>query len=276
MNYDLLVDLALAEDAGLGDLTSESIFPPDATAEGEIVAREALVLCGVHVAARVFNRSDPDVSVEPLEKDGARLQAGDAAIRVSGPVRGILTAERTALNFLQFLSGIATLARSYADAAAPYGVRVCDTRKTLPGFRALSKYAVRCGGCFNHRSSLADHVLIKDNHIAAAGDIANAVRRARAYAPHTAKIEVEADSLEMVSEAVAAGADIILLDNMTPDRITAAKELVGGRAVLEASGGITLENLGPYAQTGIDVISVGALTHSNRAADLSLDLDGQI
>jgi len=191
-------------------------------------------------------------------------------LRVAGPTVSLLAAERTALNFLQRLSGVATLSRSFADAGAPLGVRVVDTRKTTPGYRALEKYAVRCGGCSNHRSSLGEHVLIKDNHIAAAGSLAKAVRLARAGAPHLSRIEVEAKTLDEVRGAVRSGADVILLDNMTPDRIRAAVAIIAGAAVIEVSGGVRLETLRGLAVAGVDVVSVGAITHSPKAADFSL------
>jgi len=193
-------------------------------------------------------------------------------MNVAGPTASMLTAERTALNFLQRLSGVATLARTFADAVADTGVRIVDTRKTTPGWRALEKYAVRCGGCFNHRSSLGEHVLIKDNHIAAAGSLGRAVKLARAAAPHLAKIEVEAKTLSEVKAALRAGAEVILLDNMAPEMIRRAIVLVGGAAVVEVSGGVRLATLRDYALPGVDVISIGALTHSATAVDLSLDL----
>ena len=204
--------------------------------------------------------------------DGDRIKAGGQVLAVSGPTASLLTAERTALNFLQRLSGVATQARKYAAAVDGTGVRIVDTRKTTPGWRALEKYAVRTGGCFNHRSSLGEHVLIKDNHIAAAGSLARAVRLARAAAPHLARIEVEAKTLAEVREALRAGAEVILLDNMTPDRVRAAVALIAGGAVVEVSGGVRYETLRAYALPGVDVISVGALTHSAPAADLSLTL----
>src|SRR5206468_2187220 len=191
-------------------------------------------------------------------------------LNVTGPTTSLLTAERTALNFVQRLSGIATLARKFAAAVAVTGVRIVDTRKTTPGWRALEKYAVRCGGCFNHRSSLGEHVLIKDNHIAAAGSLSRAVKLARSAAPHLAKIEVEAKTLAEVREALRAGADVILLDNMTPALIRQAVALIGGAAVVEVSGGVRFETLRDYALPGVDVISIGALTHSATAVDLSL------
>jgi nicotinate-nucleotide pyrophosphorylase (carboxylating) len=267
-----LIDLALEEDAGLGDVTSRAIFPSRHRSRAFIAAGGDAVVCGLEVAARVFARVDPALRVALGARDGDRVKPGRVVLRVAGPTASLLTAERTALNFLQRLSGIATLARRFADAAAPLGVRVVDTRKTTPGYRALEKYAVRCGGCANHRSSLGEHVLIKDNHIAAAGSLAKAVRLARAGAPHPAKIEVEAKTLSEVREAVRAGAEVILLDNMTPDRIRAAVAIIGGAAMVEISGGVRLETLRAHAVDGVDVISVGALTHSAPAADFSLTI----
>ena len=269
---DHLIDLALEEDAGLGDLTSRAIFPAAHRSRAVIDAKQDLVLCGLEVAARVFAKVDPALKTRLLASDGDRVHRGDAVLRVEGPTVSLLTAERTALNFLQRLSGIATQARKYADAIEGTGVRLVDTRKTTPGFRALEKYAVRTGGCFNHRSSLGEHVLIKDNHIAAAGSLARAVHLCRAAAPHLAKIEVEAKSLAEVSKACLAGADVILLDNMTPAQVHEALVLIGGRAAVEISGGVRYETLRDYAIPGVDVISIGALTHSVHAVDLSLDL----
>ena len=274
---DHLIDLALAEDAGLGDVTSRAIFPPDHRSRAVVEAGQDLVVCGLAVAARVFERLSPALAVRALAADGDRVKSGAVVLRVQGPTIPLLTAERTALNFIQRLSGIATQARRFADrarqlseAAETPAVRIVDTRKTTPGWRALEKYAVRCGGCFNHRSSLGEHVLIKDNHIAAAGSLAKAVQRARAAAPHTAKVEVEAKTFAEVRAAVRAGAEVILLDNMTPDRIRAAVAIIAGAAVVEISGGVKYETLGDYVMPGVDVISVGALTHSAPAADLSL------
>ncbi len=269
-----LIDLALEEDAGLGDVTSRAIFPARHRSRAVIDARQDLVICGLEVAAAVFARVDPALKVKLLAEDGDRVKRGAAVLRVEGPTVALLTAERTALNFLQRLSGIATEARRFADAVRGTGVRIVDTRKTTPGYRALEKYAVRCGGCFNHRSSLGEHVLIKDNHIAAAGSLTKAVRLCQAAAPHGAKIEVEAKSLAEVKEAVRAGAGIILLDNMTPAQVRAAVAVIKGRAGVEVSGGVTFATLRDYALPGVDVISIGALTHSVAAADLSLDLRG--
>ena len=265
-----LIALALEEDAGLGDVTSRAIFPARHRSRGYITAGQELSVCGVEIAARVFSRVDPALKVTCRAVDGDRLQPGDRVLDVTGPTAALLTAERTALNFLQRLSGIATLARRYADAMAGTGVRIVDTRKTTPGWRELEKYAVRCGGCFNHRSSLGEHVLIKDNHIAAAGSLTRAVQQCRAEAPHGAKIEVEADTLAQVKEAVRAGAEVILLDNMTPEKIRAAVAALGGHAQVEVSGGVRLETVRSFALLGVDVISIGALTHSAPAADLSL------
>ncbi len=235
-----------------------------------MTARQDLVVCGLEVAARVFGRREPRLVVRQAARDGQRVAAGRVVLRVAGPTAALLAAERTALNFLQRLCGVATLAARFAAAAKPLGVRIVDTRKTTPGWRALEKYAVRCGGCANHRFSLGEHVLIKDNHIAAAGSVAAAVARAREAAPHPAKIEVEAQTLAQVRAAVRAGAEIILLDNLPPGRIRAAVVLIAGAAMVEVSGGVTLETLGDYALPGVDVISIGALTHSAPAADLSL------
>jgi nicotinate-nucleotide pyrophosphorylase (carboxylating) len=267
-----LIDLALEEDAGLGDITSRAIFPANHRSRAVIDAKQPLVLCGLEVAARVFAKQDDRLKVTPLAKDGDRVKPGALVLRVEGSTASILTAERTALNFLQRLSGIATQARRYAAAVDGTGVRVVDTRKTTPGWRALEKYAVRTGGCFNHRSSLGEQVLIKDNHIAAAGSLTKAVQLCRAAASHGAKIEVEAKTLAEVKEACRAAADIILLDNMTPAQVRVAVTAIAGRAQVEVSGGVHYETLRDYALPGVDIISIGALTHSVAAADLSLDL----
>ena len=269
---DHLIDLAIEEDAGLGDVTSRAIFSARDQSRAYIDAKQDLVICGLGIAARVFARVDPALKVAPLAHDGDPIKRGGKVLSVSGPTASLLTAERTALNFLQRLSGVATLARRFADAVAGTGVRIVDTRKTTPGWRALEKYAVRCGGCFNHRSSLGEHVLIKDNHIAAAGSLTRAVRLARAAAPHLAKIEVEAKTLPEVKEALRAGAEVILLDNMPPEMIRRAVALIAGGAVVEVSGGVRLETVRDYALAGVDVISIGALTHSAPAVDLSLDI----
>lgn len=269
---DHLIELALEEDAGLGDVTSRAIFPAAHQSRAFIAAGHDLVICGLEVAEQVFARVDPALKVALLASDGDRIKTGGRVMNIVGPTAALLTAERTALNFIQRLSGIATLSRKFADAAGDAGVRIVDTRKTTPGYRALEKYAVRCGGCCNHRSSLGEHVLIKDNHIAAAGSLTKAVKLARAAAPHLAKIEVEAKTLAEVREAIRAGAEVILLDNMAPPTIRQAVALIGGAAVVEVSGGVRFETLRDFALPGVDVISVGALTHSAPAADLSLTL----
>ena len=265
-----LIDLALEEDAGLGDVTSESIFPRSHKSTGVIEAGQYLVLFGIDIAAWVFERVDPSLRITRTAKDGRLLRKGDRVLTVKGSTRAILTAERTALNFLQHLSGISTLSRRFATAVAGTGVRVVDTRKTTPGWRALEKAAVRAGGCTNHRSSLSEHVLIKDNHIAAAGSIRRAVTLAKAAAPHVARVEIEAATLAEVKAAVAARADVILLDNMSPTEVRRAVDAIAGRALVEVSGGVTIDNVRGYCLKGVTVISVGALTHSAPAADLSM------
>jgi len=270
---DHLIDLALDEDAGLGDLTSRAIFPATHRSTAVIEAREPLVAAGVDLALRVFERVDARVRATAHVADGRRVRETARLITLKGSTRSLLAAERTALNFLQHLSGIATLSRRFADAVAGTGVRVVDTRKTTPGWRALEKAAVRAGGCANHRSSLGEHVLIKDNHIGAAGSMRRAVALARAEAPHISRIEVEADTLADVRSALSAGADVILLDNMTPADVRRAVALVNGRALVEVSGGVRLDNIRSYCLKGVSVISVGALTHSAPAVDISMRIN---
>jgi nicotinate-nucleotide pyrophosphorylase (carboxylating) len=267
---DHLIDLALEEDAGLGDLTSRAIFPDAHRSRAVIEAGHDVVASGAEVAARVFARVDPRIKVTAIAKEGTRLKRSGIALRVAGPTASILTAERTALNFLQRLSGIATLSRKFADAVKGTAVRVVDTRKTTPGLRALEKAAVRAGGCFNHRFSLSEHVMLKDNHIIAAGSIRRAVALAKLAAPHLSIIEVEAKTMAEVRDALAAGAGAILLDNMTPEQVKRAVAWIAGRALVEVSGGVRLETIRDYALPGVDVISIGALTHSAPAADFSL------
>jgi nicotinate-nucleotide pyrophosphorylase (carboxylating) len=256
----------LAEDVGDGDLTSEAVIDGDATCEAELRLKEPGVVCGLEAAAVVFEALG--ATLEPLAADGDRVEAGPVA-RVSGPARAVLTGERLALNLVGRLSGIATVTRRYVDAIAGTGAEILDTRKTTPGLRALEKHAVHCGGGRNHRLGLYDGILIKDNHLRVAGSLADAVRRARGRG---VPVEVECDTLGQVEEALAAGADRILLDNMPPPMLTRAVELVDGRAELEASGGVTLETVLPIAETGVDFVSVGALTHSARSLDLSLEV----
>jgi nicotinate-nucleotide pyrophosphorylase (carboxylating) len=265
-----VVAAALAEDVGSGDVTTKATVDPGAIASATIVLKEPGVVCGVRVAETVFRLLDDEVAFEALVEEGAVLERPAPIARVTGPARAILTGERVALNFLGRLSGIATLTRRYVDAVAGTGAVILDTRKTTPGIRALERHAVACGGGRNHRFGLADGVLVKDNHLRVAGSIALAVERVRAATD--LPVEVECDTLEQVSEAVAAGVDAILLDNMTLAELSAAVELVGSRARLEASGGVTLDNVRAVAQAGVDEVSIGALTHSARSLDVSLEL----
>lgn len=266
-----LVSRALAEDFGaLGDLTSVATIPPDAVARAVVVARAPGVLAGRAAASEVFRQVDPTVEVTWRVDDGDGLDAGQVIAGLRGRLRSILGAERTALNLLQHASGVATLTRRYVDAAAGRS-RIRDTRKTLPGLRALEKAAVRAGGGSNHRENLSDAVLIKDNHLAYL-DLISAVGQAKDRWPGRV-VEVECDTLEQVVEAVDADADLVLLDNMTPDEVARAKTLVGTSVPLEVSGGVTLETVAAYAATGVDYISVGAITHSAPALDIALDID---
>jgi len=265
------IDRALAEDIGFGDLTSELVIPAEARAELALNARQDVVVAGIDVIARVFRRRVPDCRIELRVKDGDRVKAGAAMGRVEGAARGLLAVERTALNFLQHLSGIATLTAQYAERIAGTRAVLIDTRKTTPGLRALEKHAARVGGARNHRLRLDDGVLIKDNHISVCGSIAAALRRARAGTPVLTKIEVECDTLEQVREALEAGADMILLDNMSLEDMRQAVALAGGRIPLEASGGVRLENIRSIAETGVDFISVGRITQSAPAVDIGLD-----
>lgn len=272
MILDKIIELALEEDLSLGDITSDTIFSPQDRACAAITAKEDLVLCGMDVAREVFHAVDEEVIFRPLKKDGDFVKKGERVLELEGRVLSILKAERTALNFMQRMSGISTAARAFAQIGNKYGVMIVDTRKTQPGLRRLDKYAVRVGGARNHRISLADSVMIKDNHIAAAGSITKAVQKIKSVIGHTPKVEVETTNLEEVKEALAAGADIIMLDNMTPDQILACKKEIAGRAIIEVSGGVNKENLESYCKTGVDVISMGALTHSVPAKDLSLKI----
>jgi nicotinate-nucleotide pyrophosphorylase (carboxylating) len=267
-----LVRAALLEDLGrAGDLTTDAIIPPEATATAALVAREAGVVAGLDVAATAFRLVDPRLAMQVFKADGARLQPGDEIARVSGPARGLLTGERVALNYLGHLSGVASATRAIADAIAHTRAHIADTRKTTPGLRALEKHAVRLGGGMNHRFGLDDAVLIKDNHIAVAGGVRPAITRARAYVGHLVKIEVEVDTLEQLEEALQVGADAVLLDNMGPDTLRQAVALVDGQAITEASGRITLETAPALAETGVDLLSAGWLTHSARVLDIGLD-----
>jgi nicotinate-nucleotide pyrophosphorylase (carboxylating) len=267
-----LIDLALDEDAGLGDVTSRAIFPPSHRSRAFIEARQDLTLCGLDIAAAVFARVDPALKVKINAADGDRVKNGAKVLTVTGPTASLLTAERTALNFIQRLSGVATQSRRYADALAGTTTRVVDTRKTTPGLRAFEKYAVRCGGGSNHRYGLDDAMLIKDNHIAVAGSVKQALQAAKAAAGHLVKIEIEVDTIAQLHEVLAEGADVVLLDNMDIKTLKQAVALVEGAMLTEASGGVTLDTVTAIAETGVDMISIGALTHSPRVLDLGLDI----
>lgn len=268
-----VIQRALAEDIGFGDLTTESMVPVDATTSGRIVVRASGVIAGLPFAAEVFRSIDPAIQFEAHVADGTRVEPGDIVARLSGPARGILTGERVALNLLQQLSGVATLARQIVERIEGTRARLLDTRKTVPGLRAFQRYAVRVGGGWNHRFNLFDGILIKENHIAVSGGITAAVERARSAVGPMTRIEVEVESFEQLEEAIAAGADMVLLDNMTPDELRQAVDLARGRATLEASGDISLETARAVAESGVDFFSSGALTHSARALNLSLLLE---
>jgi nicotinate-nucleotide pyrophosphorylase (carboxylating) len=267
-----LLELALAEDLGPGDVTSRVAIPPETEGCAQIEARQDLIVCGLAVAAEVFRQVDLGLHFEALRRDGDRAAARDPLARVTGRLRSILAGERTALNFVARMCGVASFTRRHVDAVAGTGASVTDTRKTLPGWRALDKYAVAVGGGTNHRTGLYDGVLLKDNHIAAAGDVATAVKAARASAPAGLRVQVEVQSRSEADEACRAGADFLLLDNCSPEQVREIVARHGERALLEASGGIDLGNLRRYAETGVQRISIGALTHSAPAADVALEL----
>ena len=270
-----LIDAALAEDLGRGDLTTELTVSEKARAKAEVIAKQEGVLAGAPLAERIFAALAPGQTVTVVREleDGQSFSAGARVLSLDGPARVLLSGERTVLNFLQQLSGVATLTRRFVDAVSGTKARIVDTRKTTPAMRVLQKYAVRMGGGHNHRTGLDDGVLIKDNHIAAAGGIIAAVADARAGAPHTIRVECECTTLAEVDEALAAGADAILLDNMDPAMLADAVRRIAARALVEASGGVTLDTVRAIADTGVDLISVGALTHSAPAIDLSLRLE---
>jgi len=269
-----LVRSALQEDAAFNDLTTIATVVSNRRSRATLVARQTGVVCGLPLALEAFRLLDAKATVRIEHEDGVRVKAGEPVLFVTGHARGLLSAERVALNYMQRLSGIATLTWRYVDAVRGTNAKILDTRKTTPGWRALEKYAVRAGGGTNHRMDLSTGVLIKDNHLAALdGDVAKAVERARAIAPAGVKIEVECDRIEQVERAADAGADIILLDNMPLETMTACVKIVAGRAILEASGGVSLPTVRAIAETGVDWISVGALTHSAPSMDLALDFD---
>jgi len=269
-----LVQTALDEDAAGRDLTTIATILPGRRARAHLVARDAGVVCGVPLALAAFRLLEPDISIRVDAGDGTRAAPRTSVMFISGRARGMLSAERTALNFMQRLSGVATLTRAFVDAVAGTGARIVDTRKTTPGWRALEKYAVRCGGGLNHRFDLADAVLIKDNHLNALdGDVAEAIRRVRAHAPPGTPVQVECDTAAQVSAAVAAGAESVLLDNMPEELLRECVAIASGRCMTEASGGVSLRTVAAIAATGVDRISVGALTHSAPALNLALDFE---
>ena len=270
-----IVRAALLEDLGrAGDITTEAVVPADATVAAVIAARHPGVLAGLDVALLAFELLDPALRIERLCEDGARISRGESVARISGRALGVLSAERTALNLLCRMSGIATATRALADAIAGYKAKIVCTRKTTPGLRALEKSAVRLGGGANHRFGLDDAMLIKDNHVALAGGVRAALERARRHAGHLVKIELEVDTLDQLAEALEVGVDAVLLDNMTPETLRRAVAMVEGRAVTEASGRITLETAAAVAATGVDLISCGWITHSAPILDLGLDIAG--
>jgi nicotinate-nucleotide pyrophosphorylase (carboxylating) len=271
-----LIDLALEEDLGRGDVTSQAVIDPASTAVAHLVARQGLTLAGLDLAAAVFRRLDPSIAVESFLADGEEAKPGTGVATYRGSAAVLLAGERTALNFVQRLSGIATQTRRYVEAAQGSGLRITDTRKTTPGFRTLEKYAVRMGGGSNHRFDLGSGVLIKDNHLAVAGSVAQAIRHAKARVPHSLKIEVEVDTLAQLDEALAEGVDIVLLDNFSNEDLKTALVAVGKakvRPLVEVSGGVTLARIPELARLGVDLVSVGALTHSASAVDLALDME---
>jgi nicotinate-nucleotide pyrophosphorylase (carboxylating) len=269
---DKLYRSFLREDIGRGDLTSEAIFSASQIGSARIVARESFMVAGADlVGGRVFRAQNRAIEIIDPMPDAARVESGQVLFRVSGPVLDLLKAERVALNLLQRVSGIATMTARFVEAVKDFPVRITDTRKTTPGLRILEKFGVVAGGGFNHRFNLTDGILIKDNHIAACGSISQAVEQVRHAAPHTIRIEVETDTLEQVRECIDSGVDIILLDNMSPQTMREAVALIDGRALVEASGGISLDTVVEVAASGVDIISVGALTHSAPACDIGMD-----
>jgi nicotinate-nucleotide pyrophosphorylase (carboxylating) len=268
---DEIIERALLEDMPAGDITSESVIPEDAKSQAVIWAKQTGVLAGIEVAERVFKKIDEKTRVKILMPDGTALQSGDKIAEIRGYSIPVLKGERTALNFLQRMSGIASLTRRYVEAVKKTNVKVMDTRKTTPGMRFLEKYAVKTGGGTNHRMSLSDMVMLKDNHIQQVGSIQTAVAQARKKIPPGIQVEVEATSLDEVKQAAASGADIIMLDNMVPEEVRRAVSWVKGKIPLEVSGMITIDNIRRYAETGVDMISVGALTHSYLSLDIAMD-----
>lgn len=273
MMIDRMIEQALLEDIHTGDITTKAVVPQLRPAEARLIAKEDLVAAGISIAGRVFCHLNPKVIFNPGCIDGEYVVKGSIMATLQGDAADLLMGERVALNLLQRMCGIATLTSRFVAAVSGTKARIVDTRKTTPGLREIEKYSVRVGGGINHRTGLYDGVLIKENHIAAAGGIAEAISRARAYIPHTLKIEIETETLLQVDEALAAGADIIMLDNMTLDDMRTAVLNIAGRSLVEASGGVNLDTVRAIAETGVDIISVGALTHSPRAMDISMLLD---
>ena len=267
---DKIVLNALEEDMPYGDVTTDNLIPENDITEAKFIAKADGIIAGMPVAARVFELIDSRISIEIFKNDGDKVTKGDIIAVLNGPTAGILKGERTALNLMQRLSGIATRTNVFTELVKDYKVSVADTRKTTPGLRYLEKYAVRCGGGRNHRYSLSDAVMLKDNHIAAGGGILSAVAKVRANIPHTVKIEVEVENMDMVREAVESGADIIMLDNMNEAAMAEAVKHINGRALVEASGDVTEERIRAIAETGVDIISIGRITHSVKALDISL------
>lgn len=270
---DQTIRAALSEDLGrAGDITTQATIPESARARALIVARETGVIAGSDIAIAAFRMMEPNVRFDTHMKDGTAIAAGTAVLAVEGPARAILSAERVALNFMGRLSGIASLTARYVQAVKHTKARIVCTRKTTPNLRAFEKYAVRCGGGSNHRFGLDDAILIKDNHIAVAGGVVNALRAAKSFAGHLVKIEIEVDTLDQLDEVIKEGADVVLLDNMMPDQLKEAVRRVSGKMLTEASGGVNLETVAAIAESGVDMISVGALTHSAKVLDLGLDI----
>lgn len=268
-----ILERAFREDMPMGDITTDYTVPENNVSAAALVAKQDGVIAGLEICMEAFRMLDPDVKLQPLVKDGDFVEKGEKLLLVEGKSRALLKAERTALNLLQRLSGIASETRKYVDRIAGYKAKVVDTRKTTPGLRLLEKYAVRVGGGTNHRFSLSDGVLIKDNHIKAAGGIKQAVEAVRTAIPHTVKIEVETENLEQVQEALSCGVDIIMLDNMPPELMEKAVKLIDGRAITEASGNVSLANIKDVAASGVDIISIGAITHSVKAMDISMKFE---
>ena len=272
-----LIDMALEEDESFNDATTTLLVDPNTTGTGILVAKEEGILAGLDIALTVFHRIDEDIYMEPLIEDGSSVEPGSQLAVIKGKIHVILKGERIALNFLQRMSGIATLTSKYVKAVSSFKAQIVDTRKTLPGYRYLDKYSVRAGGGKNHRMSLADGILVKDNHIELIGlekeSLKDKLEKILSLAPTSLKVEVEVSDIQQLRQALEAGIPIIMLDNMTNDEMRNAVSIVGGRALIEASGGITLDNVKGVAETGVDIISVGALTHSTKALDINLDID---